>query len=144
MRFPLCVYAHVCTCVCAPRVCCIRGDAALCLPQWSIWKAVREMNDCCYIDYCSLPLRYLLPLSFLSAPCSTSPSLRPSTSPLLPFFTPLPSHSFSTPPFTLSSSHFSPLCPRLCYPFSIFQNLRPCHRYYVAEWPLEGADTVLF
>lgn len=71
------------TCV---YLCCIRGDAALCLPQWSIWKAVREMNDCRYIDYCSLPRRHLLPLSFLSAPCSISPCHRPSTSPPLPLF----------------------------------------------------------
>lgn len=48
----MCMYA--CTrmqvCVFALCICCIRGDAVLCLPQWSIWKAVREMNDCRYID----------------------------------------------------------------------------------------------
>lgn len=71
--FCVCVCICMQTCMCTLRVCCIRGDAALCLPQWSIWEAVREMNDCRYIDYCSLLLCYLLPLSFLSAPCSISP-----------------------------------------------------------------------
>lgn len=77
----------VCTYICK-RVCTFAafGVTQLCLPQWSIWKAVREMNDCRYIDYCSLPRRHLLPLSFLRAPCSISPCHRPSTSPPLPLF----------------------------------------------------------
>lgn len=86
------------TCVC---ICCICGDADLCLPQWSVWKAVREMNDCRYIDFCSLPLHYLLPLSFLF--CSISPFHRPSTSPPLPLFILL--HLTPTPHLLLPSLH---------------------------------------
>lgn len=34
------------------------------LPRRSFGKAVREMNDCCYIDSCSLPRHHLLPRLF--------------------------------------------------------------------------------
>lgn len=105
---PACVFTCMQTCVFMLSICCIWGDAALCLPQWSIWKAVREMNDCRYIDYCSLPRCCLRPLFLLTAPCSISPFLRPSTSPPLPFFTFLPVHLFSTPLFPTFSFDVSP------------------------------------
>ncbi len=128
----LCVCMHMCTnvCLCALCICCIRGDAALCLPQWSIWKAVREMNDCRYIDYCFLPLCHLLPLSFLSAPFSFPPPF-PITSSSFLYFSSI--STFPAPPFPLSPSDFSPLYPCFSYLFSISQNLRPCHHITVCE-----------
>lgn len=144
MHGEISVHKHVCVRTCmqtyvrALCICCIGGDAALCLPHWSIWKVVREMNDCRYIDYCSLPLCCLLPLSFLSAPCSISPFSRPSTSPPLPFFSSLPSHPFPALPLPLSSSiFFSSISPFVLFSlhFTEAQSMSPCN---VVEWPLES------
>lgn len=100
-------------------------------PQWSIWKAVRETNDCRYIDCCSLP---------------PPPALLPQW-PVLYFSFPPPFHvtsflffssiSVLTFPFPICSTNVSPLDLFLS-PFYRIAN----HVTVICggELPLERAD----
>lgn len=96
MHFPcVCVHTYSNTCACA---------VLLLHSRWRsfVSPTVEHLEGCQRDEW--LPLYRLLlsasqlrPLSLLPQ-CSISPSLRPSTSPPLPFFTSLPSCPFLTPP----------------------------------------------